>query len=351
MVVSPWRAVSTKLRLLSGFFLEDSTMKNTRQPTLLPTRICKVCKKEKVLHAEFFASAGKNALLWTCRMCYNKRSRKQLRKKRSKAVPEENKTPLANDGTRFRICTMCKESLLEVTENFGWRPREKAYRSRCKRCEVIAARDYTKRNPLKCLRKSRKYTEENRDLINERKSKRRKADPIKTRRSDFTPGKYKLYADRLTVDEAPIEDENGLLLVKCTYCGRYFYPGKYFIRMRIASLEGRGTGEGRLYCSEGCKEACPIFNQISWPKGFKPISSREVDPIIRQMCLERDNYTCQKCEKTIDEIELHAHHYEGAVQQPILANDVDNTITLCRPCHIWVHSQEGCTNYDLRCEK
>jgi len=69
------------------------------------------------------------------------------------------------------------------------------------------------------------------------------------------------------------------------------------------------------------------------------------------MCLARDNYECQKCGAIIDEIELHAHHIEGKTLQPMLANDVDNTITLCKPCHKWVHKQKGCTNYDLRCEK
>ena len=156
---------------------------------------------------------------------------------------------------------------------------------------------------------------------------------------------------QLTIEEDPIEGKNGLLLIKCAYCGKYFYPTNVIIRRRINVLKGQALGEARLYCSEGCKDACPIFNQILWPKGFKPATSREVNPLVRQMCLERDEYTCQRCGKTIDEIELHAHHIEGITQQPMLANDVKNTITLCKPCHIWVHQQDGCTNRDLRCKK
>jgi hypothetical protein len=159
------------------------------------------------------------------------------------------------------------------------------------------------------------------------------------------------YAHKLTLDEGVKENKDGLLLVKCTYCGNHFLPTWIEVRNRINSLEGKGTGECRLYCSNGCKKACPIFNKHKYPKGFKKASSREVDPLIRQMCLARDNYECQKCGALITEAELHAHHIEGAVQQPMLANDVDNTITLCKKCHKLVHSQEGCKYSDLRCNR
>jgi hypothetical protein len=75
-------------------------------------------------------------------------------------------------------------------------------------------------------------------------------------------------------------------------------------------------GEGRLYCSEACKQACPIYKQLLYPKGFKAATSREVQPELRQMVLARDNYICQRCDKTKDElseegIALHCHHLEG----------------------------------------
>ena len=69
---------------------------------------------------------------------------------------------------------------------------------------------------------------------------------------------------------------------------------------RIRSLNGDQDGENRFYCNDGCKQSCPIFNQKLYPKGFKVASSREVDPLIRKMALERDNYQCQnkECNKT-----------------------------------------------------
>lgn len=91
--------------------------------------------------------------------------------------------------------------------------------------------------------------------------------------------------------------------------------------------------------------------RLDFPKGYKKASSREVDPLIRQMCLEEDDYTCQLCYKTVDEVELHAHHEKSVRQNPILQNDIDNTITLCKNCHKKIHAKKGCRYVDLRCAK
>lgn len=158
-----------------------------------------------------------------------------------------------------------------------------------------------------------------------------------------------LTVKHLTIDEKPKRGRNGLLMVLCTYCGRYFYPEEKDVLNRAMILNRKSGGEARLYCSDGCKQACPTFYQQLYPRGFKEETSREVQPELRQMRLEIDNYTCQKCGKTIDEIQLHCHHITGVEQNPIESADLDNTITLCKDCHNWVHSQKGCTRYDFRC--
>ena len=171
---------------------------------------------------------------------------------------------------------------------------------------------------------------------------------------DNSPALFKTYAHRLIpAVEDPKDDGNGYLLTRCTYCHRYFYPTNRMTVSRIVGIKNYGDdkrGEQRLYCSNGCKKACSIYKQKQYPKGFKPATSREVDPLVRQMALKRDNYTCQKCEKGIDEIELHAHHIEGATQMPMLSNDIGNVITFCKPCHKWIHTQDGCRYMDLKCK-
>jgi len=160
---------------------------------------------------------------------------------------------------------------------------------------------------------------------------------------------YWKYANQLSVDDKPIKHPDGSLIVKCTYCGRPFRPNFQSVRNRIYAINGTASGESRLYCSEHCKASCPTFNRNLWPAGFKKSTSREVQAELRQIRLEIDRYRCQKCGKHIRDIELHCHHITGVVQNPIESADIDNTITLCKPCHFYVHTLDGCKRHELKC--
>ena len=162
---------------------------------------------------------------------------------------------------------------------------------------------------------------------------------------------YDTYAHQISyVEEVRFvyEDNLKILQVKCAYCGKWYVPKQYCVLNRIRALKGEVVGERRFYCSEGCKQACPIYWQSKYPKGFKHTTSREVDPNLRQMVLERDNWTCQICGKTVDEAEIHCHHMDPAAQNPMFQNDMDSCIALCKGCHGWVHTQYGCRYVDLR---
>jgi 5-methylcytosine-specific restriction endonuclease McrA len=74
---------------------------------------------------------------------------------------------------------------------------------------------------------------------------------------------------------------------------------------------------------------------------------REVQNELRQMVLERDNYTCQKCGSTEN---LQCHHILPVAVEPLLSADVDNCITLCYNCHRKAHKQDGCRYGQLRNE-
>lgn len=56
----------------------------------------------------------------------------------------------------------------------------------------------------------------------------------------------------------------------------------------------------------------------------------------RKQVYERDNYLCQHCGTRKD---LHAHHIKTFSKYPELRYEVDNGITLCRPCHGNVHGR------------
>ncbi len=234
---------------------------------------------------------------------------------------------------------VCKERAKKYYEKNKDKHKEYYEKNRGKHTE------YYEKNREKILAYQRKkYEEKSKEEKEEYLTKKRKQD----KKWFASPASFTSYKNKLTVDEDPIDDGAGNLLVLCTYCGKRFNPTNVMSRDRASALIGKTRGECRLYCSEGCKIACPVYHKHSWPKGFKPASSREVDPLFRKMVLELDNWECQRCGNTTEEASLHVHHIQGATLYPMISNDVDNGITYCKPCHKWVHSVKGCRYIDLR---
>lgn len=140
--------------------------------------------------------------------------------------------------------------------------------------------------------------------------------------------------------------------VKCTLCNKWFSPTRSEVQSRKRGLEGKTTpegwySEGHLYCSEECKQSCSIYGQQLYPKGHNKTNIRQeaIDQHTRLMVLKRDGNQCQKCGSCHN---LEVHHIEGVAQEPMVANDLDNCMTVCHNCHMYIHSQPGCTFYDYR---
>jgi hypothetical protein len=163
------------------------------------------------------------------------------------------------------------------------------------------------------------------------------------------------YAHQIEKYEEIRKTEEGYLEVRCTYCGKWYTPKMKDVVSRITAINSSCTAECRLYCSQGCKKECPVFGkrpetlikQDAIRAGLiKPEDlNREVQPELRWLVLERDNYTCQRCGCTHS---LHCHHYEGIWQNRLMSADVDMCITLCKHCHLKAHQQPGCSYYDMR---
>lgn len=217
------------------------------------------------------------------------------------------------------------------------------------------SKNYYKDNREEVQKKTKKYYKDNRITMNKKQGiyyeKNKELFSVKTKEYNRRSAVYISFFNKLTVDECPrVSKDEVSLEVKCRYCGKYFIPTNNEVARRIRALNGTATGENSLYCSNNCKKACPIFGQQKWPKGFKRASSREVNPLIRQISFERDNWKCQICGKSTNEVSLHCHHIEGVAQNPRLSNDVKNTVTLCKYCHKEVHKLPGCNYYELRCD-
>ncbi|MHA2343487.1 MAG: HNH endonuclease [Candidatus Hodarchaeales archaeon] len=190
-------------------------------------------------------------------------------------------------------------------------------------------KEYYKKNKNSKRESNKRHYEENIDYYNKRLI-------------SYAP--FATYAHQIEFAEE-VSNINGYLEVKCTYCGKWFTPTIMSVNNRISVLNGRTSGESRLYCSNECKIECPIYNKSKYPKGFKPETSREVQAELRQLVFKRDEYECQRCKSIIS---LHCHHITGVEQNPIESADLDNCITLCKKCHKWAHTLPGCRYFELR---
>ena len=146
------------------------------------------------------------------------------------------------------------------------------------------------------------------------------------------------------------------LQVRCneSSCRKWFRPTYKQVRARLRVFNGVAAGQQNFYCSEECKNSCSTFGQKCYPKGFKRYreNNRPDQPQWRKMVLERDNYTCQICGyHSPDGKNLIAHHIDPVIRNPIESMDIDNGITLCKPCDTKVHQLPGCSPSELRCNK
>jgi len=280
-----------------------------------------ICRKCRNLYGRVYYSKNKEKRAKSGNIYYKKNKQKILIS--NKAYRDNNKQKISEYRKQYYIVNK------EKINNYREQNRQKA---------LIQAKKYRQSNKKELSEKRKLYTKYNKEKKQEYDKKYLKG-----------WAKFKSYKDSLTIDESPRLAADGISLeVRCKYCNKYFISINQEVKNRIKVLNGIGGGQF-IYCSDGCKEVCPIYGQIKYPKGFKKSSSREVNPFIRQRCFKRDDWKCQICGKFIDEAPLHCHHIEGVAQNPRLSNDVENTVTLCKTCHKEVHKLPGCNYYELRC--
>ena len=223
-------------------------------------------------------------------------------------------------------------------------------------------KEYYEKYKEKIQERRKKYEEENKEKVTEQRRRNYlKRDPNKKaeqhRKSRLRPARYDTYADRLSKYHECRRDSlnKDLLQVRCKYCDGWFNPKRQEVIDRLRSINGIQPGEHDLYYSSGCKKACPVYGQRTRYKGQKRknIISNEIQPQLRKMVFERDSWTCQKCgrnKKENIEIELHCHHIDPIINNPIESADIDNCITLCVDCHSEIHKNiPGCKYNELKC--
>jgi hypothetical protein len=111
----------------------------------------------------------------------------------------------------------------------------------------------------------------------------------------------------------------------------WFTPTRIQFSERIRQLESEnGNGGSYLYCSEKCKEQCPLFNLKSDPlKETETPYTQEEYQQFREFVLNRDDYKCQYC----GEKAKYIHHERPQKLEPFFALDPDLAWSVCEKCH------------------
>ena len=296
---------------------------------------CKECKEYK----EFSKDKNrKDGLFPQCKECSNKRKRDWGKK-------EENKQKQSKCHKEWR--NINKEHLTEYHKE--WRNTNKEHLTEYRR-------EWCSNNRDKLNKKRNQWCEENKEHLrlyrNQWYKENRERIINKNNHSKVSYTNHKNIINSLFLYENIKIDPQGHILIACTYCGYFFYPSYSQITNRKNYINGNTSKENRIYCSEKCKSNCPIYGQSLYPKGYRPATSREVQPELRQMVLKRDNYTCQRCGWHKDELDvgLHCHHIYPLNEDPIQSADIDTCITYCEDCHKWIHQNvTGCGYSEMRC--
>lgn len=166
---------------------------------------------------------------------------------------------------------------------------------------------------------------------------------------------YDTYAERIVwmEDVRPYINSDGLKLlqVKCTKCKEWFVPKLDNVKDRIRFIDGKRTAESRFYCSDGCKDTCPIYWKVKYPDGHNPrkykngirsYTNAELS-IWSQEVLSRANYICEICGGSAE----HAHHIQPKKLEPFFALDPENGLALCKKCHYERGHMDVCSTGNL----
>ncbi len=127
--------------------------------------------------------------------------------------------------------------------------------------------------------------------------------------------------------------------------GGWFAPSYSQLYERIRQLEkDYGSGGCYFYCSDECKNECPLYNLKSDP--FKDTSNPYTEyeyKIFREFVLDRDKYICQYCgEPAID-----VHHERPQKLEPFFALDPDFSWSCCEKCHYEKGHKDECSTGSL----
>lgn len=143
------------------------------------------------------------------------------------------------------------------------------------------------------------------------------------------------YCDACIAEKGHIWVKPDRIETQCAYCGK-----------PMAVIKSVYESNTNCYCSMECmgKHYSQIYsgeNSPSW-KGGKSHHYIGGFWTVRKLVRKRDNYTCQRCGINEDEYgkQMSVHHIVNyrEFEDKEEANNPNNLICLCEPCHRFIHS-------------
>lgn len=115
----------------------------------------------------------------------------------------------------------------------------------------------------------------------------------------------------------------------------------------------RSSGQARAIKHWGASgPANPMFGRLgpaspAYVSGSSPerakLFARTEGKEFRAAVLARDGFTCRRCDHKPEThgVALPVHHIKPWARHPELRYSIDNGVTLCKRCHLWVHSKKN----------
>ena len=126
--------------------------------------------------------------------------------------------------------------------------------------------------------------------------------------------------------------------------GGWFTPTSKQFKYRKDNLENEGLDRSYFYCSQHCKDTCPLYNLHGDP--FKntelPYTYQEYK-VCRGIVLERESGLCEYC----GEPATHIHHIFPVKLEPFFALDPDCCVACCEKCHYKYAHKDKCSTGNL----
>ena len=143
--------------------------------------------------------------------------------------------------------------------------------------------------------------------------------------------------------EARLNNDN--LEVRCYNCKKWHIQTLSNSSNKIKSASGKIGGENNLYCSDECKNSCPVFyhkpnsidqrSKLYVDKTEQQLArSCQTDTLKQLQCDEKGYNYCERCGDIID-VELHYTHKVS--EHGSNAINSSGHILLCAGCHTELH--------------